>query len=113
MITDSDMEEAIDRISRTADGHLFYRWLQVRVLEIAYSTDPSTLLSHNGERMFASRLMQLMRTGIEESAGRTSSGEHPTERPVVIARRDPTVNRRSTARDRITAEFGSGSGHQG
>lgn len=113
MITDSDMEEAVDRIARTVDGHLFYRWLQVRVMEVAYTTDGSALLGHNGERIFAARLMNLMRTGIEESAGRTADGEHPTERPIVIARRDAASTKRTTARERIAAEFGraaSGSG---
>jgi hypothetical protein len=102
MIPEEDLEKAIDRIARTEDGHLFYRWLQLQAMTVVSAPDPSALLVHNGERIFATRLIALMRTGIDESAGRIS----PDQRPIVILRRPAADNRRTTARERIIAEYG-------
>lgn len=105
MITEKDMQAAVDRIARTGDGELLFRWLQLKLMEIVYSVDPSTLLVQSGERIFASRLIAAMRIGIDESAGRTSSDGKPSERPIVIGRREPIPTKRTTARDRIAAEL--------
>lgn len=88
MIIDEDMENAIRRIALTADGELQYRYLQKRLLGVLVSTDSGALLSDNGERKFASRLMGLMAKGIDERGGRNSDSSGTggaTERPVTFA----------------------------
>jgi hypothetical protein len=71
MTTDDDLNAAINRLARTADGRDLYLYLQKAVLSLASGdrTD-GALREHEGRRMFAADLMRLMETGIEESGGR-------------------------------------------
>lgn len=71
MIEQREMDEAIDRIARTADGQKLYLFLQKRLMAVATTADDSTLRQDNGERMFAAKLIGLMAKGIAESGGRT------------------------------------------
>lgn len=97
MITEADMFNAIDRIARTTDGLLLYRWLQNKRLEVFYHGPDSALRSHEGERILASTLMFRMQEGIDASGGRIDSAGDgkPSERPVILA------GRKSVKRDRI------------
>ena len=100
MIEEKDFKEAIDRVARTADGEIFYRYLQQVALEVASPPNDSALREHNGRRRFASDLMTLMGEGIDASGGRNG-----TERPVVFARRDAAVaDKRLTARERLAKQ---------
>ena len=102
MITDQQMHEAIDRIARSADGELLYRWLQLELQRLALSSDAGALLVHHGRRSLAYDLMGHMAAGIEQSDGRNSSA---SERPVVIARREPIVSgRRHPGGRRVLAD---------
>ena len=68
MITDDEMHKAIDRIARSDDGELLYRYFQ-RIL-CAVTTDPaqdSALRELEGRRKFAASLIGLMAKGIQES----------------------------------------------
>lgn len=107
MMTDEDMRNALDRIARTADGELFYRWLQKELQRIGSSTDPGALQQLNGRRSLAHDLMGLMAKGLDESGGREQPGDgrdgQPSERPVVYARSKPTVaSRQHGVRRRVT-----------
>jgi hypothetical protein len=84
MTPEKEIKEAIDRIARTADGEILYRYLQQEVCEIVSPANESALREHNGRRRFASDLMTLMGKGIDASGGRNG-----TERPVVFARHEP------------------------
>lgn len=106
MISDEDTAEAIDRIARTADGRLFYLYLQKRLLGVLAEANPESgaLQMDHGERRFASKLMGLMAAGIDESGGRTDqqSTGGPTERPVVFRVGPRAVGQpRRTIRERI------------
>ena len=80
-MTESEMKEALDRIARTPDGALLYRWLQLEALyvEPADVADGALRTSH-GRRSLARQLMSHMAEGIESSAG---------DRAVVIRRDQP------------------------
>jgi hypothetical protein len=86
MITEENLAEAIDRIARTSDGALLYRYLQKVLMGVLVNPNPlhGALPAHEGKRTFAAELMSLMSKGIEESAGRNS-----TEQPVVFTVREP------------------------
>jgi hypothetical protein len=97
-MTDEEMTSAIDRIARTADGLMLYRYFQ----HVAMSDDPGTgvgaLLKFSGRRSFARELMALMGKGVDESGG----SRRPTEQPVVFAGRKPVVGeRRGSAERRV------------
>ena len=93
-ITDPDMAAALDRLARSADGHLLYRHLQKLLMGV--SRDPGTLQEHNGRRLLASELMGLMAKGIEESDGRNT---------IVFARRaDPGPRRPVSGSEYFAAE---------
>lgn len=68
MISDHDLNEALDRIARTRDGDLLYRYLQKRLMGVCLSADMGALQSDNGERKFAAELMGRMAQGIKESS---------------------------------------------
>lgn len=102
-INEQDMIEAFDRIARTGDGQIAYRYFQKVLMGFLDDADPSpgALRENNARRKFASELMGLMSKGIEES-GRSSTAA--SERPVVIVRRSATaVNARVNARDFLLA----------
>jgi hypothetical protein len=109
-IPDKLLLEAIDRIARTPDGGMLYVYLQRRLMAVLPTTEPCALSTHHGERLFASRLLDLMAKGIIESGGRTSSGdtsggtEQPIVRPIaqpVDARGARGAGRRITADTRV------------
>ena len=109
MITDEDLAKALDRIARTADGELLYRYCQKKLMGVLADHAPSdsALRTEHGERRFAAQLMAHMRQGIEDSDGRsdsnTSDGQR-TERIVVFAGAKPAVsNRHVNAREHIRA----------
>ena len=109
MITDEEMHAAIDRIARTADGELFYRWLQLELQRLPLTADQGALLVSHGRRSLASDLMGRMARGLDESGGRTESGSS-ADRPVVISRAGSVaVARPRGFRRAILAESESGS----
>jgi hypothetical protein len=63
--TSNETIEAWDRIARTADGAVIYRHLMRLVMEPA--TNVSALPVHEGGRIVARQLMQLMAKGIIDS----------------------------------------------
>ena len=91
-LSDEAMAEAIDRIARSADGQILYRFLQRSLMAVPSVTSKGALRAHHGERSFASRLMGLMSKGIAESGGRTSSSGS-TEQPIVFALAKPVDTR--------------------
>jgi hypothetical protein len=82
-------KEAIDRIARSADGHMLYVFLQRRLMSIEPVVSDGALQQSQGERRFAATLIGLMAKGARESGGRTGitgSGIGPggSEQPVVV-----------------------------
>ena len=120
MIDDNQINEALDRIARTPDGELLYRFMQKTLMGTLAEHDPAdgALRTEHGERRFAQRLMAKMAKGIDDSGGRTDSSS-PSERTVVFRARESKrvaghVNVRDYLRDtdpefkRIAAGDGSG-----
>ena len=68
MIENKEMQEAIDRIARSADGLLLYRLLQ-KVLcgTVAAQNDVGALQINEGRRTLARDLMAFMSEGIAEN----------------------------------------------
>ena len=99
MIDNKELQDAWDRIARSADGHTIYLHLQKRRMAVSANIDDGTLRRLEGERSFAAQLMGLMAKGIEESAPGLSA------RVVTFAVAGPIdVSRsRGTAR-RVTAD---------
>lgn len=94
-ISDKLLLEAIDRIARTPDGRSLYLYCQRRRMQVCAAEEASALYRSEGERTFATRLMDLMATGISESGGRSSSsgpGGDP-EQPLVFAVPQPVDTR--------------------
>lgn len=67
MITDDEMREALDRVARTADGELIYRYFQKTLCSVSTDPNESALREHNGRRRFATELMGHMAEGIRAS----------------------------------------------
>ena len=61
-IDSQDFIDALDRIARTEDGVILYRFLQKTLCGVTYDT--RVLPTNEGKRMFASQLMGLMAKGI-------------------------------------------------
>jgi len=81
-IADEDIREALDRIARTADGRLLYRYLQKILCDVTPPEIPDGALPRQeGKRSFARNLMELMAEGID--AGADESG-----RAVVFRQRE-------------------------
>jgi hypothetical protein len=100
MISEKDIADAIDRIARSDDGELLYRYLQKIVMWIPdLSADEGALRQDQGRRRFALDLMGLMAKGIDERSGSTGG----TARPVIFARRESGggAGRHVSARDFI------------
>lgn len=91
MISDEDIDKALDRIARTADGELLYRFFQKKLLGTLDEHAPteSALRTEHGERRFAQLLMIKMKQGIDESGGRTDLASRASERTVVFRGREP------------------------
>lgn len=102
-----DINQALDRIARTADGEMLYRYLQRECLTFPNESDPSdgALRANHGRRSFAADLMRRLEKGIDESVGasRSTSGQRPTERAVVFRAPSYAGPRRVSARDHIAA----------
>jgi hypothetical protein len=67
-ITSDDITQVMDRIARTADGQLLYRYLQKVRLGVTTPNMPGRALRANeGRRSFAADLMAHMGKGIADS----------------------------------------------
>lgn len=101
MISDEQLNQALDRIARTADGELLYRFMQKTLMSTLADHAPSesALRSEHGMRRFAQLLMAKMAKGIDESGGRTDSTS-PSERTIIFRAREPSrVTGHVSARD--------------
>lgn len=92
--TEQAIEEAVDRIARTADGRDLYVFLQRRLMATPVSLKAGALRWDQGERSFAANLMSLMDKGILESGGRTgitgsTIGPDGREQPIIRPRAEP------------------------
>lgn len=106
-IDDKDINDALDRLARTADGELLYRFFQKTLMGTldAHAPDESALRTEHGRRRFAAELMAKMAKGIDESGGRTdSSSRGASERTVVFRAREPrAVAKPGNIRDALRA----------
>lgn len=66
-ITQDDCKQALDRIARSPDGQIFYRFLQRTLCAVCLDPDLGALRGHEGRRMFAAELMAIMAEGIADS----------------------------------------------
>lgn len=73
MISDDAMHKALDRIARTVDGELLYRWLQKKLMGVSGPLEGGALPFAEGQRYLASELMGLMTQGMQESNGRADA----------------------------------------
>lgn len=94
IVNDDDLKKALDRIARTADGELLYRYLQRELIAIPAVADPSdgALRENLGHRRFAAKLMGLMAEGIDsvgQADDTSGDGQRRTERPVVFVAAKP------------------------
>jgi hypothetical protein len=95
--TAKDIAESIDRIARTADGANLYVLLQRKLMTVSGAATDGALYVEHGERKFAATLIDLMKQGIFDSGGRTSStsstgstsGNSDREQPVVVPAAKP------------------------
>jgi hypothetical protein len=117
MISDDDITKALDRIARTADGEMLYRFMQKTLMSTLaeHAPDDGALRTEHGMRRFAQNLMAKMVKGIDESGGRTDIS--PSERTVIFRAREPQrVAKHVSARDYLRdndpelASFKSGDG---
>jgi hypothetical protein len=68
-LTGQDMRDALDRVARSSDGVLLYRYLQKIRLGLTTNDMPDGALRWNeGRRSLAAELMALMAEGIRSSA---------------------------------------------
>ena len=108
-LPDKLLQEAIDRIARTSDGHLLYVYLQRRLMDVMPIAEACALSMHQGERLFAARLTGLMAKGIIESGGRTgisgsSIGPGGSEQPIARPSPQPVAAGRGTGAGRRITE---------
>lgn len=102
MIEVDEIFKAIDRIARTADGELLFRYLQREALSLPDAGgNKGALRQHDGRRRFALDLMARMAKGIDERGGRSSNDTSGiAERPAVFApRRAVSIAGRESFRD--------------
>lgn len=67
-IETKDIHEAIDRLARTPDGQMLYRYLQKTLCAVMTGDHhDGALRQFEGRRIFAAELMGLMAKGIDES----------------------------------------------
>lgn len=88
-VTDEEMRAAIDRIARTPDGEVLYRYLQSILQELPRSFEAGALQAHVGRRTLAHDLMARMAEGLDAS-GRPGT-DTPSERAVALARGKPVA----------------------
>lgn len=88
MISDNELNQALDRIARTPDGELLYRHLQKSLMGSLddHAPSESALRTEHGRRKFAAELMAKMAKGIDQSGGHTNTSR--TERTVVFRARE-------------------------
>jgi hypothetical protein len=97
MIETRHMAEAMDRIARSADGQMFYRFLQKVLCEtLADGASDGALREQEGRRRFAAQLMANMAEGIQDSDRHAITFAR-------IARSDADTRPRGAAR-RVTAD---------
>jgi hypothetical protein len=88
MITDKDIDEALDRIARTPTASFSTATFQKTLMGTLAEHAPkqSALRTEHGRRRFAAELMAKMAKGIDESGGRNDSSSRASERTVVFRR---------------------------
>jgi hypothetical protein len=103
MIDVQEIYRAIDRIARTPDGELLYRYLQREALSLPPdAASDGALREHSGRRRFALDLMACMAKGIDERAGRRSNDSTPdgiAEQPAVYSRQPARIAGRASFRE--------------
>lgn len=106
-VADKDMHEALDRIARTTDGELFYRYLQKTLCAVsALDVSQCALPRLEGRRSFAAELMGLMAEGMQ------ASGRHAATVTFTRAKPSAVSGTRGAGR-RVTADtYVSGWNHQ-
>jgi hypothetical protein len=73
-LTDQDMRDALDRVARSSDGVLLYRYLQKTLCAVTTDSMPEGALRRNeGRRSLAAELMGLMAEGIRSAGSRADS----------------------------------------
>ncbi len=89
MISDEDIDQALDRIARTADGELLYRFCQKQMTGLLgeYVPEEGALRVEHGMRRFAQMLMAKMAKGIDESDGRTDPSSRSASQRTIVFRR--------------------------
>jgi len=102
IIAQEDFANALDRIARTSDGVLLYRWLQKELMAIPATDKSGALRAHHGRRSLAAQLMAMMAQGVAAGAG--------SDRPVVfqLAQSRRTSDSRA---ERAAARRGEPSAH--
>ena len=99
MITNEEINKALDRIARTEDGYLLYLYFQKTLCAITTDETVNCALPFKeGRRKLAAELMSLMAQGIEQS-GRPSNA--PVTFAVAGAR---AISRPSGAGRRVTLD---------
>jgi hypothetical protein len=102
-LDDERFHQAMEQIARTAEGQIFYLFLQRRLMAVPADLKGGALRADAGERRFAAKLIGLMGKGIQESGGRTGSSiDGGREQPIVF----------SVAGPRRIADPGSGAGRR-
>ena len=96
MIDDEQLNQALDRIARSADGELLYRYCQKTLMGTLAEHIPAdgALWTEHGRRRFAAELMAKMAKGIAESGGQRRNSDSSAERTVVFAARQPGASSR-------------------
>lgn len=100
MTESQEAKEAMDRIARTPDGFVLYRYLQKELCSICPENIQGALRRHEGRRSLARDLMTLMGEGIDASVRRDGN-----EQPVIL-QRDGGSNqprRRQSVRDYVAS----------
>lgn len=110
MITDDDLAKALDRIARTADGLLLYRFLQKVLCGVIPASQLGALPFDHGRRSFASELMGRMAKGVDESSGNRAESDRPVTFAVAGPRRAEPATRGAGRRVTLDAERPAGSG---
>lgn len=85
-ITDEDMHGALDRIARSPDGELLYRYLQKVLCAVTTLDVPECALPRNeGRRSFAAELMGLMAEGMQDSGSRSAAVTFTRAKPRAVS----------------------------
>ena len=87
MIDQQQVNEALARIARTADGRIFYVGLQKVLMGVPSQPSDGALRENLGRRSFASELMAVMAEAMSE----TDPSDDPGSRPVIFALSKPAA----------------------